>query len=106
MCAHGGVNVGVFETLPAALQALSDFNSALAAWNQRLAAEGLPGAGDDIGGCDVPAATVILQQKRKELDDEKLSLIQQIKGLTSQLELLGGRFDADADTVAELRGYC
>jgi hypothetical protein len=102
--AHHGVNVGVFETLPGALQALSDFNSALAAWNQRLAGEGLPGAGDDIGGCDVLAATVILQQNRKELDDEKLSLIQQIKGLTSQLELLGGRFDADADTVAELRG--
>jgi hypothetical protein len=101
--ARHGVSVGSFETFVEALQVLADFNRALAAWNQRLAAEGLPPARNDIGGRDVLAATVILQQNRQALDDEKRSLIQRMQDVTSQLEMLGAKGDADATTVAELR---
>jgi hypothetical protein len=98
-----GVIVDSFETLEAALAALSTFNDALAERNTLFAVEELSPDNDDLGNHNVQTATEILHQTVQRLSSEKQSLIQQVKGLLSELESVGSTFDVEATTVAELR---
>jgi len=98
-----GVKIGAWNALDEALQAVSDFNRAIAERSQRLTIEGLPPDRPDIEGRDITSAMGILQQSRLRLDDEKRRLSQQLKELASELRAIGHDFDDGATTIAELR---
>lgn len=104
VAAEYGIDVGCFDSLAAATDALLGFSTTVQEYKTILVAEEV--ADDEsisVDGMSLQAARDSFQQATVRIQSEALRLTNDVDSLKNELELLGSDYGASGSTLAELR---
>lgn len=98
-----GIPVPVFHHLDEACKTLAGLSRDIGAYDQLLALEGLLAERIEFQGLEASTATQHIANETLRISQEKLSLLAQLESLSHQHAAIGGQFDHQASSVADLR---